>query len=154
MILRLFLLLTVVPLVELWLLVVIAQHTSILATIAGVIFMGAAGTWLAQHQGFRVWRRLHEELAAGKAPADSLWDGLLILIASVLLIAPGVLTDVVGILLLLPPTRAIARGWLKRRVPVHSLESASSRGWTTSAEFWETPRTRDTVIDVKVIDRN
>lgn len=153
MILRLFLLLTVVPLVELWLLVVIAQRTSILATIAGVIFMGAAGTWLAQHQGFRVWRRLHEELAAGKAPADSLWDGLLILIASVLLIAPGVLTDVVGILLLLPPTRAIARGWLKRRVPVHSLGNASSQGWTTSAEFWETPRARDTVIDVKVIDR-
>lgn len=153
MIVRLFLLLTVVPLVELWLLVVIARHTSILATIVGVIAMGAAGTWLARQQGLRVWQRLHAELSAGKAPADSLVDGLLILIASVLLIAPGVLTDAVGVLLLLPPTRRLARGWLKRWFQSHAVVQTSASGWSAATEFWERPRERDKVIDVKVLDR-
>lgn len=153
MILRIFLLLTVVPLVELWLLVLIARQTSVLATIVGVIAVGAVGTWLARHQGLRAWRRLGDELAAGRAPADSILDGLLILLASVLLVTPGVLTDVAGLLLLLPPTRKIARGWFQRWLDRHAVVRGSTYNRTASAEFWESPRPRDKIIDAHIVDR-
>jgi len=112
---RLLLLFTLLPLVELTLLVWLSAHTDWRLTMLFVIGTGVLGAWLIRSQGWRAWRRIRDELARGQMPTDSIQDGLLILIAGLLLITPGVLTDVVGVLLLVPPLRRFIRTWLKSR---------------------------------------
>jgi UPF0716 protein FxsA len=113
---RLLFFFVLLPLVELALLTSLSHYTSLSFTILFIIVTGLVGTWLARWQGFNTYRRVQQELAAGRAPQDSLAYGVLILLGGVLLITPGVLTDLIGILLLLPPTRALARVWLMKWV--------------------------------------
>ena len=89
----LFLLFTVVPLVELAGLVWFAHETSLGVTILLILVDAALGAALIRWQGVRVVRRIQEDLAAGRMPGDALIDGALFLIAAALLIAPGILTD-------------------------------------------------------------
>lgn len=112
--LRLLLLFTTVPLVELALLLWIGGRIGVLPTIALILVTGAAGAALARHQGLATWRRFQQALAAGRLPGSELVEGLLILVAGALLLTPGVLTDAVGFLLLVPP----ARRWIVRRTEV------------------------------------
>ena len=112
---KLILLFTLVPLAELYILLEVAENTSAGFTFALVLGTGIVGATLARWQGFSWRRRLHEDLTAGRLPADSLLDGLLIFIAGALLITPGILTDVVGFSLLVPPLRALVKGAIKRR---------------------------------------
>ncbi|HOB74801.1 MAG TPA: FxsA family protein [Phycisphaerae bacterium] len=114
MLLRLLLLFTLVPVVEVIILIRIGRHIGAGPTLLGVLAIGLLGVWLARHEGFRVLTRIRQELAAGRLPGDSTLDALLVLVAGVLMIVPGVLTDVAGLLLLIPPTRALVRNWLKR----------------------------------------
>ncbi len=108
---RLLLLFTVVPLVELALLLEIGQLVGLPATLALVFGTGVLGAWLARREGLRALTRVQKETAAGRLPADALLDGLLILIAGAVLLTPGLLTDVAGFLLLIPATRqAVRRG--------------------------------------------
>ena len=109
MFLRLLLLFTVVPLVELFLLVKLGTVVGVGPTIALVIFTGILGAWLARQQGLGVLRRLRAELAEGRLPAGALIDGLLILVAGAVLLTPGLLTDALGFVLLVPPSRAVVR---------------------------------------------
>ena len=109
MFLRLLLLFTVVPLVELFLLVKLGTVVGVGPTIGLVIFTGVLGAWLARQQGLGVLRRLRVELAEGRLPAGALIDGLLILVAGAVLLTPGLLTDALGFVLLVPPTRAVVR---------------------------------------------
>jgi UPF0716 protein FxsA len=109
MFLRLLLLFTVVPLVELFLLVKLGTVVGVGPTIALVIFTGVLGAWLARQQGLGVLRRLRAELEAGRLPAGALIDGLLILVAGAVLLTPGLLTDALGFVLLVPPSRAVVR---------------------------------------------
>jgi UPF0716 protein FxsA len=109
MFLRLLLLFTIVPLIELFLLVKLGTVIGIAPTILIVIFTGALGAWLARWQGLGVLRRVSEDLAAGRLPADALIDGLLILIAGAVLLTPGLLTDALGFVLLVPQGRAVVR---------------------------------------------
>jgi UPF0716 protein FxsA len=111
--LKLLLLFVVVPLVELVLLIWLAHVTSVMFTIALVIISGFVGASMAKHQGMVVWLQAQKELQMGRFPADSLIDGLIILIGGALLITPGVLTDLVGFSTLFPPLRAIYRQSLK-----------------------------------------
>jgi len=145
--LRLLLLFTVVPLVELALLVWIGRQTSLWFTLGLVVATGLAGAWLARYQGFRCWRRVQQDLVAGALPADALVDGLMILLAGALLITPGVLTDLLGFALLLPPFRRLLRGYLKRRLVARFFVACGPR-WGPSAG----PPPRDEIIDVKVLD--
>ena len=119
MLARLLLLFTVVPLLELVLLLWIAEHTGWKFTLGLVIFTGVLGAWLARQQGLRCWQRFQQQLAQGELPADSLLDGLMILIAGAVLVTPGVLTDLVGFALLIPPVRKLARQHLARRIRPH-----------------------------------
>lgn len=115
MLLRLILLMTLVPLAELALLVQLTiLWDSLLLTIGIVLATGLFGAALARHQGLKVWRRIRDSLSAGELPADSLLDGLFILLAAALLVTPGLLTDAFGFLLLIPPTRKVARRLAKR----------------------------------------
>lgn len=111
--LKLLLLFVVVPLIELVLLIWLAHVTSVMFTIALVIISGFVGASMAKHQGMVVWLQAQKELQMGRFPADSLIDGLIILIGGALLITPGVLTDLVGFSTLFPPLRAIYRTTLK-----------------------------------------
>jgi len=114
MLFKLILLLTLVPLAELFLLVKLSIWWHSLAlTVAVVLGTGLLGAWLAHAEGLRVLRRMQMQLSRGELPADSILDGSLVLVAGALLITPGLMTDAVGLLLLLPPTRTVARGWVR-----------------------------------------
>jgi UPF0716 protein FxsA len=145
MLVRLLLLFTVVPLVELVLLLVLADRTSWQFTLALVIVTGIVGAALARYQGVRCWQRVSEQLAAGQVPGSALLDAMLILVAGALLITPGVLTDLVGFALLVPPTRRAIRQWLKRRL--------SARMQFYGPPSGSPPPQRDRIIDVKIIDK-
>jgi UPF0716 protein FxsA len=106
---RLLLLFTLVPLVELYLLIRIGSVIGVVPTIAIVVVTGALGAALARHQGLGVLRRLQEDLAAGRPPTDALIDGLLILVAGAMLLTPGLITDAAGFLLLVPAGRRMVR---------------------------------------------
>ncbi|MFO0869411.1 MAG: FxsA family protein [Pirellulales bacterium] len=112
MLARLFLLFIIVPLIELALLMILADATDWKVALALVLVTGAAGAWLVRHQGWRTLQRIRAELRAGRLPADALLDGLFILLAGGLLLTPGILTDLTGLALLFPPTRA----WAKYRL--------------------------------------
>ena len=113
---KLFLLFTVTPLVELYILIRIGAWIGALPTVLLVVVTGFAGAYLAKLQGFQVWMRIQYEVNAGRFPATSLLDGLLLFAAGLVLITPGVITDVLGFLLIIPATRAPIRDWLARKL--------------------------------------
>ena len=108
---RLLPLFTLVPLVELALLIYLGQHVGLWPTVALVLGTGMLGAWLAKVQGLFVLRQMQRDLACGQLPTVAIVDGVLILIAGAVLLTPGLMTDVCGFLLLVPPTRALARRW-------------------------------------------
>lgn len=113
---RLILLFTLVPLVELFLLIKIGTVIGALPTVLIVVGTGVLGAYLARQQGFQVWGRIQREMELGMFPAEDMLDGLLIFGAGVVLLTPGVITDVLGILILVPVTRHYIREWIKRRL--------------------------------------
>jgi UPF0716 protein FxsA len=109
-----FLLLVGVPLAELLLLIEVGGRIGPLATVLICIGTGVLGAQLARSQGSSVLARMRDEVNRGRVPARELVDGVLILVAAALLLTPGYITDVVGMALLLPPTRALVRPGLVR----------------------------------------
>lgn len=109
MFLRLFLLFTLVPFIELMLLIKLSQIHGLPTTVALIIATGVVGTMLVRWQGFMIMQRIRSEMAQGKPPTDALMDGAMILVAGALLITPGILTDIVGFLLLWPLFRSLVR---------------------------------------------
>ncbi len=105
----------VLPLVEIYVIVQVGSAIGALNTIGLLLLVSIFGVWLAKHQGFWVLRRLRDQLDAGRMPTNELIDAGLVLVGAILLIFPGFVTDVFGLLLLLPPTRAVARTVVKRR---------------------------------------
>ncbi|MBN1760373.1 MAG: FxsA family protein [Chitinispirillaceae bacterium] len=112
MFIRLVLLFTLLPLAELFILLKVGAAIGLLNTIILVIGTATLGAYLAKRQGLETLNRIRQQLENGALPAEELIDGLLILIAAVVLITPGLLTDTFGFLLLIPQTRR----WLKRYV--------------------------------------
>ncbi len=113
---RLVLLFLITPAVELGLLIQVDRLIGFGPTIALIIATGIAGSYLARREGLTTWRRLNKRLGAGELPGKELADGVIILVAGALLITPGVLTDVLGFLGLLPPSRALIRKALMKRL--------------------------------------
>ncbi|MFZ5482148.1 MAG: FxsA family protein [Myxococcota bacterium] len=119
----LFLLFTVVPTIETWLLIRIGSVVGATETVAYLVAMGLLGAWLGKRAGFTVMRQLFDGLRAGEPPADKLVEAGLVLVGSVLLVTPGVLTDATGIVLFLGPVRRFLAprvkrallAWLERR---------------------------------------
>ena len=112
---RLILLFTLVPALELALLIEVGSRIGTAATIGLVIATGVLGAALARQQGLQVLRRIQTELGAGRLPASSLVDGVIVLLAGALLVTPGILTDVLGILCLVPSFRSLIKARLRRR---------------------------------------
>ena len=113
---RLLALFTLLPLAELFLLIKIGTAIGALPTVLLVIGTGVLGASLARSQGFLVWRRIQEEMNMGRFPADEMLDGLLVFFAGAVLITPGILTDILGFLVLIPFTRNGIRTWVKKRL--------------------------------------
>ena len=120
MFLRLLILFTAVPLLELYLLLVTGRWLGLLPTIALVVGTGTLGAWLARSQGLTTLARVRRELAEGSVPTGALVEGLLILVAGAVLLTPGLLTDACGFLLLIPASRRRLRDWLKQRWQRHA----------------------------------
>ena len=120
MFLLLFLLFTVVPALELYLLVKIGQVIGPWETVLGVILMGVLGASLAKRAGFGLLAQIQQDLAQGLPPADRLIEGGLVLVGGVLMITPGVLSDVVGLAVMIPPVRRLLvrliKAWALRRM--------------------------------------
>lgn len=111
----LLLLFVVMPLTELFLLVKLAQATSFPTTVAIVLATGVIGVFTARVQGWLVWQKIQLDLRHARVPADGLIEGVALLIAGALLITPGLITDTIGFLLLIPPLRKLLRESIKDR---------------------------------------
>jgi UPF0716 protein FxsA len=111
-----------VPILELYVIIKIGGLIGILPTLALLFAMSLLGATLLRHQGRGAWQRFNRALAERRFPGREVADGLLITIGGALLLTPGFITDAVGLMLLIPPTRAIARrllqGWVARRFTV------------------------------------
>lgn len=108
----------VIPLVELAVYVQVAQWIGFLDTTLLLLLVSVIGIIIVRYQGLGVWRRVRAQLREGIVPAADLVNGLIILVAGLLLIVPGFVTDAVGLLLLLPPVRAFVRALVRRRYAV------------------------------------
>lgn len=119
----------VVPLVELYVIVQVGQEIGVLPTLGLMLVVSFLGAWLVKREGAKAWRAFRTALEAGRAPAREVLDGALILVAGTLLLTPGFVSDVVGLFLLLPPTRAVVRrlgvGWVARRFVVVDVAGES-----------------------------
>ena len=115
MLLKLFLAFTLIPLVEIYLLIKLGQNFGAITSILLVIFTGILGAYLAKMEGLRTLFRLQETLREGGMPGEELLDALLIALAGLVLITPGFISDAVGFLLLVPFTRMLVKNWLKER---------------------------------------
>ena len=113
---RLILLFTLLPLAELSLLLRIGEWLGAGPTVGLVIATGIVGAWLARREGLRTWGRVQADLAAGKMPGEELLHALLVFIAGVVLVTPGVLTDLAGLVLLVRPAREIVARRVRRRL--------------------------------------
>lgn len=102
----------VLPFAELAVIITVASNIGVPETIGLLILVSVVGAWLCKREGLGVLRRIRDSLDRGELPHRELVDGGLILFAGALLITPGFLSDGLGVLLLLPPTRAIFRGTL------------------------------------------
>ncbi len=110
----LFLLFTVVPFIELYLLLTMGRNVGLVPTLAFVVGTGLLGAFLARREGTRVLRDWQVSMAQGRIPEDGILSGALILVGGALLVAPGVLTDLTGMLLLIPPTRRFIAARIRR----------------------------------------
>jgi UPF0716 protein FxsA len=130
------LLFIVLPIAEIYVIVKIGEAIGILPTLALLILDGFLGAALLRSQGSRAWERFNLALAEGRVPAREVFDGAMIILGGALLLTPGFITDVFGLILLIPPTRAIVRRGMgalaKRRLSV---------GWRV-ATFGEARRPR------------
>jgi UPF0716 protein FxsA len=104
-----------VPIAELYVIIQVGQQIGALWTIALLIADSILGSMLLRSQSRSAWRRFNEQLAAGRAPGREVADGAMIIFGGALLLTPGFISDIFGLLLLLPPTRALLRRWIVRR---------------------------------------
>ncbi|HJR45370.1 MAG TPA: FxsA family protein [Actinomycetota bacterium] len=106
--------LLIVPLIELYVIIQVGEQIGVLPTILTLIAISVIGTWLLKREGSATWTRLQAALGRGEMPANEVVDGALILFGGALLLTPGFVTDIVGLLLILPPTRAALKGSARR----------------------------------------
>ena len=114
MIFKLFLLFTIVPVAELALLIKVGQYLGVVDTILIVLVTAMIGSVLVKLEGLSVLLAIRERMAEGRIPGNELLEGVMILVAGALLLTPGLLTDAVGALLVIPPTRRVIREIIRK----------------------------------------
>ena len=132
-----------VPIVEIYVMLQVADVIGVPETILLLIAMSFFGVWLAKLAGLGVLNRLQRTVRAGKVPSAELVDGALVLFAAALMIAPGFLSDCLAILLLVPPSRAVVRGVVLRHIRARDgllfqvMSSGPSRGEPEASDVWD-----------------
>jgi UPF0716 protein FxsA len=99
----------VLPIAELYVIIQVGQAIGVLPTLALLLIDGIVGAALARSQGRIAWRRFNETMGAGRIPGKEVFDGALVIFGGALLLSPGFITDILGFLLLIPPSRALIR---------------------------------------------
>lgn len=121
----------VVPIVELYVIIQVGQAIGVAPTLALLLADAVLGSLLLRHQGRGAWRRFNEALNQRRFPGREVADGAMIVVGGTLLLTPGFVTDIAGLLLLIPPTRAILRrllrGFFARRFVVVGLGDRAMR---------------------------
>ena len=107
MFLLIFAVIIAVPLIEIYFVVKIGSVVGVIPTIALLFVISVFGSRVVKHQGLRVWRKFNEQVTSGHVPSRELIEGVCLLVAGALLVAPGFFTDALGFLLLLPPFRLV-----------------------------------------------
>jgi UPF0716 protein FxsA len=122
----------VVPIIELYVIIQIGSWIGVMPTIALLLADALLGSLLLRHQGRGAWQRFNAALAERRFPGREVADGLLIAIGGTLLLTPGFVTDIVGLILLIPPTRAIVRrlmrGYVSRRFLIIGAPGPAASG--------------------------
>lgn len=134
-----------VPLLEVYVIIQVGQVVGPWWTILLLIAAGVIGSWLMKREGSRAWRALRQALGEGRMPARELADGILILVAGTLMLTPGFLSDIVGVFLILPVTRPLARRVLTRVVTRSLIGGPVGPAYTAR-------RPGDNVVPGEVID--
>lgn len=113
------------PIAELFVAIKVAEAIGVLLTVVLILAGWPIGIWLAKTQGRAAWRRLSAAIAGGRPPGREVIDGALVLVGAILLIVPGFISDGVGLLLLLAPTRSVARAAITRNFQSRLVVSAT-----------------------------
>jgi UPF0716 protein FxsA len=111
-----------VPIAELYVIIQVSHVIGVLDTIGLLLLVSIVGAWLVKREGIGVLRRAQARVNAGQVPGRELIDGILVLLAGALMLAPGFLTDCLGILLLLPPVRMAVRALVLRALEKRVIE--------------------------------
>jgi UPF0716 protein FxsA len=126
--LALILIFVAVPLLELYVIIeVVGPALGAPLTIALLAADSLAGAWLMRSQGRVVWRRFNETMRAGQIPQREIVDGVLVIFGGAFLITPGFITDILGFILLIPPTRAVVRKVLQRSLQRRAVFAVTRR---------------------------
>ena len=115
MFLKLFLALTLIPLIEIYLLIKIGSHLGAFYTVLIVILTALLGAWLARLEGGKTMTKVRESLDRGELPAEEMLDAMLIFVAGIVLLTPGFVTDLAGLGLLVPQIRYGFKRWLRKK---------------------------------------
>jgi UPF0716 protein FxsA len=123
----------VVPIAELFVIIQVGELIGVWPTLLLLLLDAIVGSWLLKREGRAAWRRFNEALAERRMPGKEVADGFLVILGGALLIAPGFLTDILGVLLLIPVTRAVFRRILRRwtvgRVAIVGFPGAGGASW-------------------------
>jgi UPF0716 protein FxsA len=127
----------VVPLVELYVIIQVGEAIGVLPTIALLLADSILGSWLMRSQGRAAWRRFNQAVAERRLPAREALDGVLVVFGGAFLLTPGFVTDVFGLILLLPPTRAVVRRVLVGRFShrIGFVSTAGPAGYTQPHDY-------------------
>jgi UPF0716 protein FxsA len=139
----------VVPILEIYVIIQVGQAIGALWTIVLLIADSILGSLLMKSQGRAAWRRFQQALAEGRMPAREVLDGVLVIFGGAFLLTPGFCSDVVGALLLLPPTRAVIRRMVARRFTFSLLSDVPSPRVRRPRGPDEPPRQGDADYDVE-----
>ena len=121
------------PVAEIYVIVRVGEAIGALPTVALLVADSVAGAMLLRSQGRAAWRRFNEALAAGRIPAHEVFDGALVIVGGALLLTPGFITDALGVLLLIPPGRALFRGVAARMAARRASFAVRTFRWGSAA---------------------
>ena len=105
-----------IPIIELAILIKVGQFIGVLNTVLIVIFTGLAGAFIARAQGLVTLMKIQKDINEGVMPTENLIDGLMILCGGILLLTPGLISDAIGLMVLMPFTRSLIKKWLKCKI--------------------------------------
>lgn len=149
---RLFLLFTLTPVIELYLLLKVGSLIGAVPTVGLVLLTGFVGAALARREGTKALADLMDTTRRGALPHAALFDAVAVFIGGALLLTPGIVTDAVGVLLLIPQTRRHARGlaqrWFRRHVVVEEVVVGPGTTWSNSSSgHRSSPLSEDRIYD-------